>query len=114
VVKNLFKTVIADVLLLTAEYFVLQDQGRRTAYAASLHSACPVPCGYSTSYAYGILTQFFTMMGQGVSLTSPPTLDWTQVLVVLLIIVNGWFLYSLFGRKVTDTKGPDWQTSADS
>lgn len=85
----------ADLVFGVAEFFVVRDQYARAAYAASLHTACPAPCGYTPSFGYGFLTQVLTMTGHGVSLSSPPTLAWVQVLAFVLVGVNAWFLYSL-------------------
>ncbi|MDG6956928.1 MAG: hypothetical protein JRN30_06335, partial [Nitrososphaerota archaeon] len=65
-----------DAVLVVLAYLVVQDQAVRAGYAASLHTACASLCSYAPSFSYGILIQYFTMTGNGVSLTSPPTLDW--------------------------------------
>jgi hypothetical protein len=94
--RTLYFVLLADVLMLVALLLVEQDLAWRTAYAASFHSACPQSCGYSPSFSYGILTQFFAMSGNHVVLTSPPTLDWVQVLAYALIVVNVWFAYQAY------------------
>jgi len=94
--------VIADVLLITGLYYVLLDLQWRSAYASSLHYACEGPCSYTASFSRSILTQFFTMSGNNSSLTSPPTLDWVQLLVLALVLINVWYGYSfLFERRKT-------------
>jgi len=98
------KVLLADVVLLAAVYSVLQDLSWRSAYAASPHSACPLPCGYSASFSYNLLTRFFTMAGHGVSLTSPPTFDWVQMLVLGLIVVNAWFAVSSYRARANRPK----------
>jgi len=41
-----------------------------------------------------------------VSLTSPPTLDWVQLLVLVLVAVNGWFAYRVYrSRKASIDRG---------
>ncbi len=97
--RTALKVLIIDVVILVAEYYVIQDLQWRTSYATSLHSACPQLCGYSPSFSYNILTQFFTMTGNGVSLTSPPTLDWIQLFTAALLAVNLWFVYVYFRRR---------------
>ncbi len=94
------KVLAADALLLVALYYVVQDLSWRISYAASLHTACPNLCGYTPSFSYSFLTRLFTMSGNPllrssalVRLTSPPTLDWVQVLSVMLVAVNAWFVY---------------------
>jgi hypothetical protein len=91
--REAWKIVLADIVLLFGLYSVLQDLQWRTGYAASLHSACPQFCSYSFSFGYSLLTQFFTLAGNGVRLTSPPTLDWVQLLAYTLVALNAWYAY---------------------
>ena len=98
-VKTWFKVLAADVILLAAEFWVLQDLQWRTEFASSLHNACSPICRYSPSFSYNVLTRFFTMTGNGVSLTSPATLDWVQLIACLLVIVNAWFIYNALDAR---------------
>jgi len=99
-VRTIFKVLIADAILLIAEFYIIQDLEWRTAYAASLHGACsPRLCSYSPSFSYNFLVRFFTMAGNGVSLTSPPTLDWAQLLAYILIVINVWFAYTILTKR---------------
>jgi hypothetical protein len=92
-----FWVLVADVALVLGEYSVLLDVQSRSAYAASAHAGIS---GYAPSYSYSVLIQFFTMTGGGASLTSPPTLDWTQAIVLTLVVLNSWFVYkTLASRK---------------
>lgn len=91
--RVVLEVILADVALILAEYFVVQDLQWRTAYAATPHASAIN--GYVPSFSYGILTQFFTMAGSGISLTSPATLDWVQVIAVALVALNAWLGYSL-------------------
>jgi hypothetical protein len=104
-VKLGYKVLFVDLLALVALYFVLQDLSWRTYYAMTPHAAVS---GYTPSFSYSIFTRYFTMAGSGVSLTSPPTLDWVQILAVGLLLVNGWFLYVILTerRKSTPATGP--------
>ena len=96
------KVLGADAILLLGEFWVLQDLAWRSAYAASQHYACGAnPCAYSASMSYSILIQFFTMLGNSVSLTSPPTLDWVQLLAFALVALNGWYLFTVFRSRKT-------------
>ena len=109
--RNLLKVFAADAVLLVALYYVFQDLGWRTSFAASLHSACPSACGYTPSFSYGILTRVCTMSGHGVILNSAITLDWVQVLSLVLIAVNAWFIYDSFwkgrmGARAHQREGP--------
>jgi hypothetical protein len=98
-VRTIFKVLVVDVILLIAEFYVIQDLDWRTGYAASLHQACPRFCSYSPSFSYNLLVRSFTMVGNGVSLTSPPTLDWVQLLAYILIVINVWFGYSILAKR---------------
>jgi hypothetical protein len=91
--------VVADVVLLGALAFVFQDLQWRASYAASLHGACGTPCGYSPSFGFSILTRYFTMVGNGATLTSPPMLDWVQALALILVLVNAWFAYTVIRAR---------------
>ncbi|MDE1853718.1 MAG: hypothetical protein KGI38_08230 [Thaumarchaeota archaeon] len=92
--KNTLTVLVIDAVLLIALFYVVGDLQWRVTYATSAHSACPPPgCGYAPSFSYSLLTQFFTMAGNGVSLTSPPTLDWIQALSYALVAINAWFVY---------------------
>ena len=93
------KLLSMDAVLVILAYLVVQDQGTRAAYAASLHSACQGLCAYTPSFRYGPFVQYFTMTGNGVTLTSPPTLDWFQVIALLLVVVNAWYFYSNYVKR---------------
>ena len=95
-VKNYIKVIAADLVLLAALLWVLQDLQWRTGYAASPHAGTT---GYTPSFSYSVLTQFFNMAGNGVSLTSPPTLDWVQFLVYVLVALNAWFAYQTLRHR---------------
>jgi len=106
-VRTVLKVLAVDIVLVLAEFSVIQDLAWRTGYAASLHGACfPNLCSYSPSFSYNVLIQFFAMSGNGVSLTSPPTLDWVQLIALILVAVNGWFAYALYrSRKLRSATG---------
>lgn len=86
-----------DIILAATLVYVVGDQQWRVAYAESSHARTT---GYATSFSYSVFTQVFTMAGKGISLASPLTLDWVQVLAVVLFAVNAWFAYvTLAGRR---------------
>jgi len=88
------KVLVIDAVLLVAGLLIQQDVLWRSAYASSV-------LGYSPSVSYSVLTKFFEMTGRVTSLNSPPTLDWVQLVAVLLLIVNFWYAYSIVrGRKI--------------
>jgi len=98
-VRTILKVLVVDAILLAAEFWVFQDLQWRTGFASSLHNACSHLCTYSPSFSYGILIQFFTMTGNGVHLTSPPTFDWAQALAYAVVILNAWFAYRFFQSR---------------
>ena len=93
-VKLLYKVAAVDFVLLVLLYYVLQDLAWRAYYAGTPH----VPGSpYTPSFSYSILIRYFTMAGgNNLNLTSPPTLDWVQLLVLILVAVNGWFAYHAY------------------
>jgi hypothetical protein len=97
------KVLAADAVLLIGEFWVLQDLAWRSNYAAAPHLACGMAnaCAYSASLSYTILIQFFTMVGNRASLTSPPTLDWVQLLAFALVALNGWYLFTILKSRKT-------------
>jgi hypothetical protein len=85
----------ADIIMLVAAFYVVQDLQWRSAYASAAINRCGgATCSYTPSFSYGILTQIFTMTGNSVQLSSPVTLDWIQALVYVLILLNGWLIYT--------------------
>ena len=89
--KLVYEVALLDIVLLLALYLVLGDLAWRVQYAESDRPAALH--GYAASFSYSLFTRFFTMTGSGVSLTSPPALDWVQVIALVLILVNAWFVY---------------------
>jgi hypothetical protein len=84
--KTALKVIGVDIVLLAAEFYVMQDLQWRSSYAAGT-------LRYSSSFSYSVLTQFFTMTSNTLRLTSPPTLDWVQTLAYAFVVVNIWFAY---------------------
>lgn len=93
--KAFLKVLLADAILLYALYYVFMDLQWRTSYAATPHGHTT---GYVASFAYSFFVRVFTMSGGGTALTSPPSLDWVQVVGLLLAVANGWYLYSRFSH----------------
>jgi hypothetical protein len=98
-VKTIYSVVVADALMLIALFYVSLDLQWRASYAASPHDACGRICSYSASFSYSLLTRFFTMSGNGVTLTSPLTFDWVQSLVFAIVVLNVWFAYKLLESR---------------
>jgi hypothetical protein len=96
-VRTVFKVLAADTVLLITLYYVIQDLQWRTSFAASPHASALH--GYSPSFGYNLFTRIFTMSGGGLPLTSPPTLDWVQVLALVLVAINAWYAYVTLTRR---------------
>ena len=96
------EVLFADVVLLAGLYFVLQDLSWRSGYAASPHDRCAGTfCSYAPSFSYNVLTRYFTMSGSGLpggAITSPATLDWVQVFLLALVVINVWYGYTIWTR----------------
>lgn len=95
-VKLAYKVVLVDLVLAYGLLSALQDLSWRVNYAGTPHANVQ---GYAASYSYSVLTRLFTMTGSGVTLTSPPTLDWVQLILVLMAVLNAWFAYSLIRER---------------
>jgi hypothetical protein len=89
-VSNWFKAIVVDVVLVLFGYLVVEDLQWRSSYAVSER--------LTPSYTYLPFTRFFNMSGrifQGSpqQLVSPPTFDWVQFIIAVLVAVNLWYLY---------------------
>jgi hypothetical protein len=94
------KVLIADAILLLAEYFVVQDVQARVgcALGSPLYgSQCLTRA--SPGYSYSILTESFSMIINGTGVVSPSMLDWTQLIAAVLIAVNVWYVYVVIKSK---------------
>jgi hypothetical protein len=87
-VRRAVATAVLDLLALASLYFVLQDLAWRNSYAEKEHATL------STTYSLFIRT--FSIKGTKIQtpLVSPPALDWVQVVVASLIVINGLYVFS--------------------
>lgn len=81
---------VFDLLAFVFLYFVLQDLAWRTSYAESEHLI--------SSTTYSLFIRTFSITGTTIPLVSPPALDWVQVAVASLIVVNGLFVIAMLRR----------------
>jgi hypothetical protein len=94
------KVLLADAVLLLAEFFAIQDIQARV--ACSLGSPL---YGYgclarsSPSYSYSFLTESFSMIVNGTTVRSPPMIDWVQLTAGVLVVINLWYLYGVLRRR---------------
>jgi hypothetical protein len=80
--------VVANAVVLGMIYFVELDRQWRSSCAASFVCRASV-----ASTSYSPFTMMTTLFGSGLPLTSPPTLDWLQLLVVVLAAFDGYAVY---------------------
>lgn len=92
VVSRFVKLALVDALLLSATYFVIVDLQWRNDYAAEK--------GLGTSISYSLFTHVFSMTSPTTSLQSPLTLDWLQVLIAVMVVVNVVLLRPSLGKKL--------------
>jgi hypothetical protein len=100
------KVLIADAVLLIAEYFAILDVQARVgcALGSPLYgSQCLTRA--SPGYSYGLLTESFSMFINGAGFVSPTMLDWVQVLAFVLVLVNGWFTYRVLKSRASREQG---------
>ncbi len=101
--KTALKVLAVDLVLILAEYLVIQDLQWRSSYAWAAVNRCAGACSYTPSFSYGFLTQIFTMAGNSVQLSSPVTFDWVQALTYALVVLNAWFLYKVVVSRKSHT-----------
>lgn len=88
-VRRIVTTAVFDLLALVFLYFVMQDLAWRNSYAEGEH--------LTPSTTYSLFIRTLSIKGatlQIPKLVSPPTLDWVQVVIALLIVVNGLYIFS--------------------
>lgn len=99
-VRRVVVTGAFDLLALVFLYFVLQDLAWRTSYAESERL---VP---HTTYSFFV--REFSIAGNVIQvhqgLVSPPTLDWVQLVVALLVVVNGLYAFSALRKSTSRTR----------
>ena len=82
---------MVNVVLILLAYLVYQDVAARNAYAGALN--------FAPSTSYSILTHALTLSGRGTVLTSPPTLDWFQLLVLMAAATDAYMFWGYFKRS---------------
>ena len=91
VVRRSVVLAVFDLLALAILYFVLQDLAWRKSYAESE--------GLTISTKYSLFVRIPKISNGGpmvkLSLVSPPALDWVQVIVVTLVLVNGFYAFRM-------------------
>ena len=91
------EVLVANAFLLILAYLVYADEQWRIGCALGQGINCSIRS--APSYTYSLLTRFFSMRNATMSLTSPPILDWIQVLAVVLVLVDVWYLLRFRSRR---------------
>lgn len=110
--RSALSVLVADVLLLLAVYLVLDDRTWRLRCALGT-AAADCTARSSPHFSYSLFTLTFSMTSDRIpgipvqTLQSPPTLDWVQVLVAALVVLNAWYVYALVrSRRGATPQGP--------
>jgi hypothetical protein len=94
VVRRGFVLAVFDLLTLAFLYFVLQDLAWRASYVESEHL---IP-----GNSYSLFIRVFSITGSTVQfqLVSPPALDWVQVIIAALVLVNGFYVLRVLRKSI--------------
>jgi hypothetical protein len=88
--KKLIYIIIFNIFGFLSLFFVVSDLSAREVYARSI--------GFTITNYYLPLLKFQLMKG-AVTLESPPTLDWVQLLLVSLLFVDTYYFVKLVGKR---------------
>lgn len=96
----MLKVLAIDAVLIVVEVEVLLDIQNRIncALGSSLYGQGCLTRS-SPSFAYSLLTKWFSLVVNGTTLQSPPTLDWVQLIAFVLVALNAWYAYSVLSRR---------------
>lgn len=82
---------LANAILIVLFSLVDQDMSSRIGYAQSI--------GFTPSVNYSPLTFVLSSVGRGTSIPGLPTVDWSQIFLIVLIIIDGSFLLERLLRR---------------
>jgi len=97
-VPLLVKVLVANVVLILLAYLVYQDTAARNVYARDLN--------FAPSTSYSILFHTLTLTGRATVLSSPPTLDWFQVLFLIGAATDAYMFWGYFKRSPSTEATP--------
>jgi len=95
--KLTIEVLVVDAVLLILTYLLYSDELWRTGCALGNGLNCSIRS--DPSFSYSLFTRFFSMRNNTMLLTSPPTLDWIQVIAAILVLVNVWYLLRIIARR---------------
>lgn len=90
-VARTVEALVLNAVLVAALFWLNVAQADRVAFAAGK--------GLSFVFSRSLLTYTTTLSGGGATLVSPLTLDWTQVIVVALVVLDAFYLAGSFKTK---------------
>jgi hypothetical protein len=90
-VREIAEALVINAILLAALYWVTIEQATRAAYATQE--------GLAFLIARFPLTLTTTLSGRNGQLTSPLTLDWMQLIVLALLVVDSIYAYGFVRRR---------------
>ncbi len=105
--RTIIKVAIANALLLVGVYLTLVNRAWKRQCA--IGNAVNCTARTSPHFTYSVFTISFSMVSpSGMTLQSPPSLDWVQVLLAVLVVIDAWYVYSeLRHRQILRNVRPD-------
>jgi len=95
---RILEILVVNLVLLLALYFVMADVSSRAAYAARE--------GLSYFFTQSILVETSSLQGHATTLQSPVTLDWLQIIVALLVVIDAVYVYDWVQRRRVAPSAP--------
>jgi len=89
--RGMLEVIVVNTVLLLLLYFVTADQAERAAYAAEE--------GLAFLFSRSVLVQTSILQGSRGTLQSPLTLDWVQLLLGALVVIDGLLAYEVIKRR---------------
>ena len=89
--SSLVEAVFANAVLLYLISLVRDDQASRLGYWNSI--------GFSANPSYSLLTLRYSSLKGATSIPGLSTLDWVQVLIVALVLIDAYFVLDTFQKK---------------
>jgi hypothetical protein len=92
------KVAVVNLGALLLGVIVYLNRLSRDAYASAL--------GFHPSTSYSFLTLTFSMKGKGELLTSPPALDWIQLLAIAAALLDAYYLLGTLRERRRSSSQP--------
>jgi hypothetical protein len=103
-VRAFLEAIAVNAVAVVLLYLVVVDMGWR----ASCATLSPAGCRASVaSITYWPFFDYYHLIRAGTVLTSPPTFDWIQALVVFLVVFDLYFAYRWFRARNRSRSGSE-------